>query len=799
MPKRKRSPRVLLTLTLLIAFCAGAFSTSPRVAGAMPAGASANHIVISEFRTSGSDEYIELYNPTSSDIDINGWEIRRSSGCGSTVVSLHTFTSSIIIGAGKYFLIVGAGYTGSTPGDFSDTLSIADNGGFAILDAADLIVDQAGMCDTTTYKEIVTTSLPPLGSGNSYERKVGGTSGSCEDSDDNLSDFLNIGAGAPRNSSSPATSCGYPLLSILINEVAWAGTVASADDEWIELYNPGSSDIDLTNWRLVADDGSPDITLSGSIAGDGYYLLERGHSGATNQPDNLIFFGALGDSNETLRLRAPDGTIVDTANSNGGGWPAGSQSPARSMERIGPVADGDFAWSTSEASGPAWDAASNLINGTPGGVNNTLNKTPTLTPSVTPSPTSTFTPTSTATFTPTVTPTSSSTLSVVINEVAWGGTDSSLSDDEWIELYNPGSASVNITGWSLKASDGTPTIALNGVIPAGGYFLLERDDDSVVADIAADQFYTGALSNSGETLTLYDGSNKVIDTANGNGGSWPAGSSSTYGSMERNGSSTDNDGNWHTNAGTKKNGKNANGGDILGTPRQSNSAAPSATATPEPTDTPTLPPGAVVIEPRPIINEILARPGFDWNLDGRADVFDEFIEIKNLTAVEISLSGWKLDTLNGKKSFTLPDVKLKPGERVVFYSQQTNLLLSDGGETVRLIRSNGKIYDAFTYDIARAEDQSFCRLPDGNPGDSWFEDCVPTPNLTNTREGSVPSSIAGESPACNLPDTIPPDFFLPECNGYGADIWNPYYWDFPNWTGKLWIQQTTEKRRTYIE
>ncbi len=46
---------------------------------------------------------------------------------------------------------------------------------------------------------------------------------------------------------------------------------------------------------------------------------------------------------------------------------------------------------------------------------------------------------------------------------------------------------------------------------------MERDDDTNV-DITADCVYTGGLSNSGETLTLYDPSSKVIDTANGNGG-----------------------------------------------------------------------------------------------------------------------------------------------------------------------------------------------------------------------------------------------------------------------------------------
>ncbi|MBV6391066.1 MAG: hypothetical protein KPEEDBHJ_00270 [Anaerolineales bacterium] len=389
---------------------------------------------------------------------------------------------------------------------------------------------------------------------------------------------------------------------------------------------------------------------------------------------------------------------------------------------------------------------------------------------------------------------------VIINEAAWAGTASGLTGDEWIELHNTTGNDINITGWTLRASDGTPSITLAGTIAAGGYFLLERDDNDTVSDVDADQIYTGELSNSGESLTLRDGASKVIDTANGNGGSWPAGSASTYGTMERKSASADSDSNWQTNTGIKKNGKNANGGDILGTPRNSNTPLPVVTVTPKKTETPTPRPSPIPIPPRPILNEILARPGYDWNRDGKADVFDEFIEIKNLTAIDISLGGWKLDTVNGRKTFSLPEVTLKPGERVVFYSKETNLLLSDGGETVRLVNSSGKIYDAFTYNLARAEDASFCRLPDGNPGDSWFEDCTPTPNLINTREGKAPTSPDGAASIfCNLPDTIPVEFFIPECHGYGADIWNPYYWDFVNWIDKLWIQQTNEKWRTFIE
>ena len=92
---------------------------------------------------------------------------------------------------------------------------------------------------------------------------------------------------------------------------------------------------------------------------------------------------------------------------------------------------------------------------------------------------------------------------VVVNEVAWMGTTASTSD-EWIELHNPTGSPVDLTGWTLTAADGTPSINLAGVIPAHGYFLLERTDDNTVPSTPADLIYTGALENGGETLSLRD-------------------------------------------------------------------------------------------------------------------------------------------------------------------------------------------------------------------------------------------------------------------------------------------------------
>ena len=54
---------------------------------------------------------------------------------------------------------------------------------------------------------------------------------------------------------------GAAALHVVISEIAWMGTTASDDDEWIELHNNTRSDFDLTGWTLQAADGTPSITL----------------------------------------------------------------------------------------------------------------------------------------------------------------------------------------------------------------------------------------------------------------------------------------------------------------------------------------------------------------------------------------------------------------------------------------------------------------------------------------------------------------------------------------------------------
>ena len=99
--------------------------------------------------------------------------------------------------------------------------------------------------------------------------------------------------------------------------------------------------------------------------------------------------------------------------------------------------------------------------------------------------------------------------SVRINEIAWSGTPASI-NDEWIELFNGGMDTVSLENWTLVSADGAPSILLTGTIDSGGFFLLERTDDTTVPNIEADQIYTGSLSNTGEELILTDAENNEI-------------------------------------------------------------------------------------------------------------------------------------------------------------------------------------------------------------------------------------------------------------------------------------------------
>ncbi|MEI6528726.1 MAG: right-handed parallel beta-helix repeat-containing protein [bacterium] len=131
---------------------------------------------------------------------------------------------------------------------------------------------------------------------------------------------------------------------VVINEVAWMGTAASANDEWIELYNPTDYKINLANWTLAASSwkAGKQVALSGEISPKGYYLLERTDDGAvSNVTADLVYTGALNNTNEVLYLKFASTTLDQTALNDDDSWPAGDNTTKATMERKNPLTTGN--------------------------------------------------------------------------------------------------------------------------------------------------------------------------------------------------------------------------------------------------------------------------------------------------------------------------------------------------------------------------------------------------------------------------------------------------------------------------
>jgi competence ComEA-like helix-hairpin-helix protein len=175
------------------------------------------------------------------------------------------------------------------------------------------------------------------------------------------------------------------------------------------------------------------------------------------------------------------------------------------------------------------------------------------------------------------------TLEVVINEIAWMGTNYSA-NHEWIELYNPNREPVEITNWQLlfypltgaepRVNEFSVVDAVIPVIDGYSYFLLERTSDNVISDVEADYIFIGALNDDGGILELRDNNDNLIDRVDASD-DWFADDREKRISMERidQAESGSDPKNWADNNLAAINGRDNGNNLIYGTPKQENSVS----------------------------------------------------------------------------------------------------------------------------------------------------------------------------------------------------------------------------------
>ncbi|MBA7613695.1 hypothetical protein ES703_20951 [subsurface metagenome] len=155
------------------------------------------HIVISELGTRGPaggyDEFVELYNPTSSSVDISGWLIKYKSRTGTLWSFHHTIPENTTIQGFCFYLVVNTnGWSGGSYDYGGGRSGWADGGGHVKLSTeSDVYVDKVGW---GTAIDPEGSAAQPRGDSTDDNKSIQRKSlvenyAPCQDTENNAADF----------------------------------------------------------------------------------------------------------------------------------------------------------------------------------------------------------------------------------------------------------------------------------------------------------------------------------------------------------------------------------------------------------------------------------------------------------------------------------------------------------------------------------------------------------------------------------------------------------------------------------
>ncbi|MCL5667290.1 MAG: lamin tail domain-containing protein [Patescibacteria group bacterium] len=604
------------------------------------ASASTGHLVISQVRVGVSgasdNEFVELYNPTDSDVDLSilPLKLHICSSSGTDSNKALTLINKTIASRG-YFLITSAtstpnGYDGILEPDATYSFSgnmLVSNGGLYIstATAADSdFIDRLGWGISSCFEGVAVASST---SNLVLARKF--ANGEAIDTDNNAEDFTLIGAN-PHNSSmiaaadlnipeenseqdnfgedpgnygtdqeensgqNASTSWDSFLGAVVISEIVPNPSGTDEGNEAVELYNASTSAVNLDGWFLdgLLDDSSHDkaYPLAGLDIAPGEYL-------AVVIPEGYFKFynSSSANSGDSAVLLFPDKTEADSV---AYGFPAPD---GKSWQNV----EGVWMWAPLTLGLPNAAPPPPTSGGSGGG-----------------SAVGTVIPADQA-----VTATTVSITEFMPDPV--GGDEG----NEWVELYNSGSKAVNLGGWMLDSGNtsGSPganafTFATSVSISAKKYLT-----------VAVPKGYF-VLGNSQGSLRLLRPDKTLAQTVAYSGA--PEGES--YNACKN--------GNWS-----------------FGWPT----------------------PGAVnaCVEPLAdiVISELLPNPDGD----------EEFVEFFNASGTSASLEGYKLAI--GSRGTVLENANLASSSYYALYEEDLPVNLRNSGQTVALYDNFGRMLSEVTY------------------------------------------------------------------------------------------------------
>lgn len=255
-------------------------------------------VLISKVKVSGTtatDEFVELYNASATPANLLGWSLKKKT-VGGTVTNLVGSFPNSLIDAFSYFLVTSkTAPTSSLSPDltYSTSESLANNNAASLFDQSSTLIDEVAWGTISTTIGIprpnpaanqIMLWLPeptPTSTENASPTDAPTTTTTTDD--------------APTSTTTETPPDNWS--AIKINEI-----MPNPDDgnEWVELYNAGTVDIDLANGTLC-DNRAAKCTIA-DLTG-----IIPAHSFTTF----YLKTNYLNNTGDSVILKDPNNTIVD--------------------------------------------------------------------------------------------------------------------------------------------------------------------------------------------------------------------------------------------------------------------------------------------------------------------------------------------------------------------------------------------------------------------------------------------------------------------------------------------------------
>jgi len=351
--------------------CSGVMGGTPGLPNTTGVCATPPKIIINEINyksdsLNNASDWVEFYNASGATVDLSNWVLYDTD-------SLFIFPQGTTIAASSYLVVTSSVaklvsvHPDIEAGTYVDVASFMTlSGGGESITLAD-----NNNCKVHRMKYNNSAPWPPSADGGgatlslineSYNNKI---AGSWAPSTAGGASFGT--PGQPNNIPDPCS--GTPVTNLVINEINYNSLSTENPSNWIELYNAGSSAVDLSGYR-VNNEGEQFIIPSGNTLAPGGYILLADSAQqfkfkiecpnmALFDGDTELNFSNNGELVSVYNFKTVDyGCLVDSVKFNDKApWPIQADGGGYTLELLNPNLDN---------TNPANWAASNYILGSPG-------------------------------------------------------------------------------------------------------------------------------------------------------------------------------------------------------------------------------------------------------------------------------------------------------------------------------------------------------------------------------------------------------------------------------------------------